>query len=173
MWLLLLIVLLPIVEIALFVTLGAALGLFWTLAIVIGSAVLGGVVIRNEQRAAEAKLGAAMADRTELSRPAALAAIGIATGFLLIAPGFLTDTLGLLLLIPAVRLLIIARFARGSSAFSVYVAGATGRRSPSFHDDVIEGEIVDPPPEPTDPQPGTPRLPRGGPRGQPGNRSKD
>ena len=108
MWILLGVLALPLVEIALFVTLGAKLGLWLTLAWVILTAVSGVLLLR----------GLALGGRETLQRgfqeglhdplsPLAHRALAGVAAVLLILPGFLTDALGLLMLLPPVRNLII------------------------------------------------------------------
>jgi UPF0716 protein FxsA len=168
MWILLVIILLPLVEIALFIILGSAIGLFPTLAIVIGSAILGGAMIKREQAVVQRTKEGSMSAEGRSLRPVAMAAMGIAAGFLLIAPGFLTDAMGLILLIPAVRAMILVRFAQGGSEFAIYVAGVSRRGNQrGGHGDVIEGEIVE---APSDPRPGN--MPDGPPQRLPADRPR-
>jgi UPF0716 protein FxsA len=94
---------LPIVEIALFVYVGQWLGVWKTIGLVILAAVLGVAILRYQG------LGALRKINRDL-RKARPPADGIVDGFmivvaslLLIIPGFLTDFLGLLLIIPPVR----------------------------------------------------------------------
>lgn len=96
----------PLVEIALFIEIGGAIGLWPTIAICIASAVAGSLLVRLQGlqivRQAQAKM-----ERNE--PPAAEMFHGVClllAGFLLLTPGFFTDVLGLLLLIPPVRIAI-------------------------------------------------------------------
>lgn len=118
MWIILAILALPLVEIALFVTLGGALGLWLTLAWVVLTAVVGVLIlkslsmrgaIRGRREFVEGFRGRLAED--PLSPIAHQALIGVAAG-LLILPGFFTDALGLLLLVPFVRTLLIGLLAR-------------------------------------------------------------
>jgi UPF0716 protein FxsA len=118
MWIILGILALPLVEIALFVTLGARLGLWLTLAWVLLTAVGGVLILKSLARS-----GAAMAQgdfvegfrgrmaEDPLSPMVHQGLIAVAA-MLLILPGFFTDTLGLLLLVPPVRALFIRLTAR-------------------------------------------------------------
>lgn len=118
MWIILAILALPLVEIALFVTLGGALGLWLTLAWVLLTAVVGVLIlkslstrgaIRGRREFVEGFRGRLAED--PLSPIAHQALIGVGAG-LLILPGFFTDALGLLLLVPFVRTLLIGLLAR-------------------------------------------------------------
>lgn len=116
-----LLVILPLIEIALFTTLGAWLGLWSTLAIVLASAVLGVSVIQKNSATSLMALRTAMQERRDPGADMAHGALTFLAGVLLIIPGFLTDAAGLLLLIPAVRRVVMSqagkRFGKGSVMF--------------------------------------------------------
>lgn len=107
MWLLLPFVILPIVEIALFIQVGGLIGVLPTLALVLGSACLGGAVMRRQGARAMLDLQQAMQEFRDPARPMAHGALVMIAGMLLILPGLLTSALGLLLLVPAVRALLL------------------------------------------------------------------
>lgn len=96
----------PLAEIALFVVIGGQIGLWATLAWVLLSGVLGVLVLR----VAALRQAVALRDGLRgLRDPARLAAGGLMSvlaGVLLILPGFLTDALGLVLLLPPVQALV-------------------------------------------------------------------
>ena len=102
--------LVPLAEIAGFVLVGQAIGLWPTLLGVVLMALLGAALIRWQGFAVLGKLRAAL-DGGQLPGRALADAmlIGLA-GLLLLLPGFVSDLIGLVLLIPAVRTLIY-RFA--------------------------------------------------------------
>ena len=130
MWVAIALLAWPLVEIGLFVTVGGAIGLWWTLAIVLGTGVLGALVLRN---AARLSGGAGLRDPRQMVLTAARGGMNLMAGLLLILPGFLTDVLGLVLLIPPVQVLVTGLLAR-----RINVA-ASGTR-PATRDDVIEGD---------------------------------
>jgi UPF0716 protein FxsA len=127
MWVLLGVLALPLVEIALFVTLGAELGLWLTLAWVLLTGVLGMMLLRG--MALQGRQGLRDGFREGLQDPlsplAHKALIGVAA-VLLILPGFFTDTLGLVLLLPPVRDLIIRQMGRRMRGAMVVRRGARG-----------------------------------------------
>lgn len=130
---LLLFVALPLIEIALFVVIGGQIGVLGVLAGIVGSAFVGVSVLRGQQ----ARLMQVRQGLVRLS-PATLLAEGafrLIAGLLLIAPGFLTDALGLLLLIPLVQRLLVAALA---ARMVVHVSGANPARG-GAGDDVIDG----------------------------------
>jgi len=103
MWLFAILFAVPLIEIGLFVTLGAWLGLWPTLAIVLGTGILGAAVIRRQGMQVIAQMRAAGPGAANPLSPLARSALVVMAGGLLILPGFFTDTLGLLLLIPPLR----------------------------------------------------------------------
>ena len=118
MWIILAILALPLVEIALFVTLGAWLGLWLTLAWVLATGMAGVLllrglavsgVIRGRREFVEGFRGR-MAEGP-LSPIVHQALTGVAA-VLLILPGFFTDAVGLLLLVRPVRGLVVRLMAR-------------------------------------------------------------
>lgn len=117
--------LLPLIEIALFVVIGDAIGLWPTLLGVLLAAVAGSLVLRLQGRAF---LGEIRGTMTQGALPGQAIADAMMTGFagvLLIIPGYFSDFVGILLLIPPVRSLIYA----GLKA-RISVVGAAGT-SPS------------------------------------------
>lgn len=95
--------LLPLIEIALFVIVGGAIGLWATLAIVILAGLLGMVMLRWQGLSTLTRLRASV-DGGELPARSVADAmmIGLA-GVLLMIPGFFSDVVGILLLLPPVR----------------------------------------------------------------------
>ncbi len=139
MWMFVGFLAIPLIEIALFVTVGGWIGLWPTLAIVIATALAGVAVIRSQGvQALQGLRGASMTRRNPLGQMADNALIG-AAGVLLILPGFLTDVLGLLLLVAPIRHLVIQGVAARAQ---VYVATASD--GPRRRDaDVIDGEFFE------------------------------
>ncbi|MCJ8140817.1 FxsA family protein [Falsirhodobacter halotolerans] len=107
MWLFALLIALPIIEISLFVTVGAAIGLGPTLLVILATGIGGMALIRAQGGAAQMRRM-----QEDPMSPLAHKALLVMAGVFLILPGFLTDTLGLLLLLPPVRKLVIARIAK-------------------------------------------------------------
>ncbi len=112
MWVFALLLVLPLIEISLFVTLGAWMGLGLTLAIVVGSALFGILLIRRQGDRARADLRAAVMTRANPGPALASDALAVVSGVLLILPGFFTDALGLLLLAPPVQRTVIGYVTR-------------------------------------------------------------
>lgn len=95
--------LLPLVEIALFILVGRTIGLFPTLALVILAAIAGAMLLRQQGLGVVERLRSNMNAGTIPGRTMFdTMLIGLA-GLLLILPGFLSDAIALVLLVPAVR----------------------------------------------------------------------
>src|SRR6185295_15940618 len=104
---------LPFVEIAVFVAVALKLGVLAALALTILNSLAGMAIIRHAGQADVARVRDAFGDRTisrmELDGRGFLTVLG---GFLLLLPGFLTDILGLLLLLPPTQYWIRAALRR-------------------------------------------------------------
>lgn len=133
MWIVLGLLALPLVEIGLFVTLGAKLGLWLTLGWVVLTGVLGVLLLKSLALAGGETLRRGFQEGLQdpLSPLAHRALVGVAA-VLLILPGFFTDALGLVLLLPPVRALIIRGLAGRMRGVVVM------RRGQGFDDDPYE-----------------------------------
>ncbi len=117
----------PILEIVLFIEVGGAIGLLPTLAIIFLSAIAGVALMRWQGMRALDRLRVSLETGQDPASPIAHGALILIAGVLLVLPGFFTDTLGLLLLIPPVRSLLIRR---GASRVTVRAASYVDRRPP-------------------------------------------
>lgn len=145
-------VIIPIAEISLLLKVGSAIGGLNTVLFVIFTAVLGAHLVRQQGFATLAKLQQEM---NSGRLPALQIAEGVAllfAGAVLLTPGFITDAIGFLLLVPFTRRIIVAivakRFAKNGSGFNFTSHTATGTHgSGSARNDrpnVIEGEYTEP-----------------------------
>jgi len=100
---LILLVGLPVAEVIAFVAVGEAIGWLWALALLITTSVLGAGIARREGRSAIVEVSRAFAERRPPGVAAIDGALGAMGGLLLVIPGFLTDALGALLLLPPAR----------------------------------------------------------------------
>jgi len=140
----LLFLLIPALEIYLYVLLGGQIGAWLTLAVVAGAIVLGGAILRINGLSLLMNARKAL---VEGRQPATVVIEGVAimaAGLLLLLPGMISDVLGILLLIPPVRRWIIRRIA-GS------ISTRLRQRATGFAKEA--GEIIDTtfnevPPEP-------------------------
>lgn len=143
MWLFWLFVAVPIIEIALFIQVGGLIGLWPTLAIVILTALVGTSLMRSQGASALAEVQRSFNELRDPSRPLAHGVMILIAGMLLLTPGFFTDSVGLLLLVPKLRDLVMTKLSRHVqvSGFSVNAGmyrQSSGRKP--YDDGVIDGE---------------------------------
>ena len=128
---LLLIILVPILEIYLFIKIGSQIGAFTTISLIFVTAIIGVYYARyeglNTLRSGVSQLYKNQMPLFELMSGAALAVAAL----LLILPGFATDSLGFLIIFPLTRKIIFQLFSK--------------KRKSKVHikDDLIEGEYED------------------------------
>lgn len=145
-------ILLSVAEVWLLTFVGLQIGVPWTLAILIAGAVLGAWLMRREGNKAWRALVDAYTTGKMPAGQLADAALVLVGGLMLILPGFLTDLVGLVCLLPWTRPmarraigLVVARQA-ARSGFDVHTM-----RSPYANGTVVEGETVDGPQPPSEP----------------------
>lgn len=108
MWLFALFLVVPLIEISLFITVGGWLTLWPTLALVLLTGIIGTALMRWQGMRVLAELRGDMGQLQNPLSPLAHGALIVVAGLLLLTPGFFTDTIGFLLMIPAVRAAVIA-----------------------------------------------------------------
>ena len=130
---LLLIILIPVIEIYLFIKIGSQIGAFTTISLIFFTAIIGVFYARyeglNTLKSGVSQLYKNQMPLFELMSGAALAVAAI----LLILPGFATDILGFLIIFPLTRKLI----------FKLVTKKKKDKNEVYFKDDLIEGEFVD------------------------------
>lgn len=142
MWLFVLFIAIPLIEIALFIQVGGLLGLWPTLAIVIATALLGTSLLRAQGAQAMADLRRSMNALQDPSESLAHGAMILFAGALLLTPGFFTDALGFALMVPAFRKAVFHRLrSRIEVQSSVQFETAPGPRARNPQDRVIDGEF--------------------------------
>ena len=109
---LLLIIIIPVIEIFLFIKIGSQIGAITTVLLIFTTAVVGVYYAKyeglNTLKAGFVQLSKNEAPTYEMISGAAIAFAAL----LLIIPGFATDVLGFLLIFPITRKLILSKFAR-------------------------------------------------------------
>jgi len=128
---LLLIILVPIIEIYLFIKIGSQIGAFTTIALIFITAIIGVYYAKyeglNTLKSGVSQLYRNQMPLFELMSGAALAL----AAFLLIFPGFATDLLGFLIIFPLTRKVIFQLISK------------KGKSETHIKDDLIEGEYED------------------------------
>lgn len=136
---LLLFVGIPVLELYFMIEVGSVIGAISTVALVVFTAVLGGLMVRMQGLSTLMKVRK-MTDRGELPAVEMLeGAVLLMAGFSLLLPGFFTDALGFLALIPALRRRVILWFLQRATIIQpAYKDKAPSKRSDTTK--VIEGE---------------------------------
>lgn len=151
MWLFLAFLLVPLIEIALFILVGGWIGLWPTLAIVVLTAIAGTALVRSQGAVVLSRLRDSFETLRDPTEPLAHGAMILFSGALLLTPGFFTDTIGFLLLVPAVRARVLSEVAK-RVRFKTVQMGARAGYGPRPQDDVIDGSYsVDDAPPPNTP----------------------
>lgn len=161
MLLLLALTVLILAEIALFVTIGAWIGLGLTLLVVLGTAVAGALILRGAGLGMVDRLMAAVTERQSPLHQAGDRLLLALAGLLLILPGFLTDLVGLLLLLPPARQALLSRVAVAAGQTGAGMAvdmtlspqpgrdpGRDGPSPWSGADDAVDAEVIGETPAP-------------------------
>lgn len=131
----------PLIEIALFIQVGGWLGLWPTLAIVVLTAFAGTLLLRSQGSAAMRDLQRSFNDLRDPSEPLAHGAMILFAGALLLTPGFFTDAIGLSLMIPGVRSRLFKLLRDRIAVRSVHMSG--GPRPDAPRDRVIDADFED------------------------------
>ena len=141
--LLLLLLGIPIIEIALFVIVGSEIGVLPTLTLVVLTTVLGVWLVRAQGLSTLARARAELARDQVPAGPLAEGFALLLAGILLLIPGFFTDTIGLLLLIPPVRRRLMGGVAGWVARNTVVMGSARGFGHGRRGGTIIEGEAVE------------------------------
>jgi UPF0716 protein FxsA len=138
--LVLLFIAVPIAELAVIIQVGQAIGVWWTIGLLVADSLLGSWLMRHQGRTAWRRFNEAIQAGRVPAREVLDGALVIFGGALLLTPGFITDILGLILLVPPSRALVRAILARRLQQRMVVSATST-RRVPGDYD--VEGTAVD------------------------------
>ena len=145
MWLFAILVAVPIIEIALFIEVGGAIGTWPTIGIIILTAFVGTLLLRRQGLAALRNFQARLESGED---PGLLIAEGVmilVAGLLLLTPGFFTDAIGFALLAPPVRRAVWAMIRA-----RVRISGVTIRTGPAAgagQPGTVDGEFEEVDPE--------------------------
>ena len=109
---LILIIVIPLIEIYLFIKIGSQIGAFNTVLLILTTAVIGVAYARYEGFNT-LKSGIAQLVKNEMPVYEIISGATLAfAAFLLILPGFATDLVGILLVIPFTRKILLSRFVK-------------------------------------------------------------
>jgi UPF0716 protein FxsA len=99
-------IVLPVAELYLILRVGDLIGVPLTILLLAADSVIGAVLLRSQGRAAWRRLNEALAEGRMPHREVQDGALVIFGGAFLITPGFITDVIGLLMLLPPTRPLV-------------------------------------------------------------------
>ncbi|MBE1289890.1 MAG: FxsA family protein [Rhodobacteraceae bacterium] len=141
MWLFVLFLAIPLIEIGLFIQIGGFIGLWPTLAVVVVTAILGTWLVRSQGSLALSQIRASFNELNDPTEPLAHGAMILIAGALLLTPGFFTDAIGFSLLVPPVRQFLILQVKSRIKTTSFQSRANFGSQSGTIIDE--DGEILD------------------------------
>lgn len=130
----------PIIEIALFILIGQAIGVVPTLLGVLVTAILGAVLVRVQGLSLIAEIRESIGRGRMPARAIGDAMMVGVAGVLLLTPGYFSDLLGILLLIPPVRSLLYRLLAQRVMNLGARAAGPGPQRPAGPGTIDLEGE---------------------------------
>jgi UPF0716 protein FxsA len=140
MWVLVAVfVIMPILEIYVIIQVGQVIGAWWTILLLIVDSIFGAWLIGHEGRRAWQSLNTALSSGQMPARELADGALILVGGTLMLSPGFVTDILGILLILPFTRPVARRVLTRVVSRRILDVR----RPGPGSQGPVVRGEVVD------------------------------
>jgi UPF0716 protein FxsA len=124
-------IVIPIIELYVIVQVGQEIGVLPTLVLLVVVSVAGAWLLRQQGTATWRRLQAALQRGEMPAREVTDGALILLGGALLLTPGFVTDAIGLVLLVPATRAVVkgvARRFLGRMAAAHLGPAGVAGRR---------------------------------------------
>ena len=95
--------LIPLIEVAVFIKIGGSIGALWTVLLTVGTALLGATLVRLQGMATLFNVKQQLMQGQLPAGAVIEGVILLVCGAMLLTPGFATDTLGFLGLVPAIR----------------------------------------------------------------------
>lgn len=139
--LVLLLLVVPLVEIWAIIQVGEVIGPWWTLALLVLSGIVGSWLIAREGRRAWAALREALQSGRMPAKELADGALIVLGGALMLSPGFVTDLVGVLLILPFTR--PVARGLLTTLVAKRLVVVDVRRPGPGAGGPVVRGDVVD------------------------------
>ncbi|HSX67963.1 FxsA family protein [Nocardioides sp.] len=154
----------PLLELIVIVRVGQTIGVGWTILLLIVDSIVGAWLLKREGGRALTALGTAFSSGRMPAREIADGMLILVGGVLMLTPGFLSDVLGFLCILPMTRPLargLLTRFVAtrlvvvpggafpggpfsGGSTFPGSTPPGNGPRPrPGGHGDVVQGEVVE------------------------------
>lgn len=139
--LLLVFVVMPILEIVVLIQVGQVIGAWWTILLLVLDSIIGAWLIKREGRRAWRALREQVETGRMPARELADGALVMLGGAFMLSPGFVTDALGILLILPVTRPLF--RRLLMSYAVQRVARRATPRNGTRPGPDVVQGEVIE------------------------------
>ncbi len=134
-------VLVPLIEIYALIQVGQVIGAWWTVVLLVLDSLIGGWLVKREGARAWRALVTALQTGRAPARELVDGALILVGGTLMLTPGFVTDAVGILLILPVTRPLARRLLTRVVSSRLV-VLNVT-RPGPGSEGSVVRGEVVD------------------------------
>ena len=128
-------ILIPIIEISLFIEIGSIIGSLYTILLIFLTAIVGVFFVRQQGINTFQKLATQLQNLEAPVQTMFEGLVILISGILLITPGFFTDALGFLGLIPISRIIFIKLVA----SYMLYRYGNQNNQ----HDSTIEGDYIE------------------------------
>lgn len=137
----------PVLEIYVIIQVGQVIGALPTVALLVAESAFGAWLVKREGRRAWDALRGAVGSGRLPGRELSDAALVLVGGTLLLTPGFVTDVVGFLLILPvsrpAARRALGWLVARRAGAAASRVGRPPGASRPAGRGRVVRGEVVD------------------------------
>ncbi len=131
----------PLLEVYVLVQVGQEIGAWWTILLLVLASIVGTWLVRREGRRAWEALTTALRTGRMPHRELADAALILVGGTLMLTPGFVSDAVGVLLILPFTRP-VARRLLTRVVAQRLLVRNAR-RPGPGSGGSVVRGEVVD------------------------------
>jgi UPF0716 protein FxsA len=132
-------VIVPIVEIYVIIQVGQVIGPWWTILLLIADSIFGSWLVAHEGRRAWQALTTALSSGRMPATELADGALILVGGTLMLAPGFVTDLFGILLILPFTRPVARRVLSRVATRRLAHVT----HPGPGSQGPVVRGEVVD------------------------------
>lgn len=135
----------PLLELAIIIQVGQLIGVWGTIASLLAISLVGAALVKHEGLRATMRLREALAEGRWPGAEVVDGALLLFAGALLLTPGYFTDAVGLLLLLPPSRS-VVNRALRNRTRLLTGLGPApsgAGRQGPHRRDGVVDVDIVD------------------------------
>lgn len=143
--LVLLFLVMPLAELFVIIQVGQVIGVWWTILLLIADSVIGAWIVRREGSRAWTALQNALAAGKMPSTEIADGALILLGGAMMLTPGFVTDILGVVLILPLTRPFfrrILASVVQ-KRLVTVAMPSTFGPGARPRNDDIVTGEVID------------------------------